>query len=522
MFGIGANGIAVVGCQKTSAPSAPATADVKPTLRIHVVSSLAGAMEPCGCVKDMLGGLDHAAALLRQSEKGAESSLMLAAGPMFFRAPKLEAARRQQDVWKAQSIADSFADLDLVAWAPGVNDFAGGLSTLASLQQSSRAALLAANLTGPGIQSTQIIDRGGLRVGLTGISALGETDLPEGVSSSDPKAALVQARKALKAGGAKVLIALLAMKRGEALRLVESVPGFHVFVLGKQLDRGEANDAPLPAVRVGNTVVVQPPNHLQALSVLDLFVRDGKMTFQDAAGLDQAEQKQSIERRQSILEKRIARWKSNGAVTGNDLAARELELAQLKTQLGKMASPVAPKSGSFFRYELAMVRESSGMDKAVAARMSDYYQRVNNHNREAFADRKPEPVADGHSSYAGISACNQCHEEAVTFWKTTSHARAYETLSRDHKQFNLDCVSCHVTGYEKPGGSTVTFVDQLKDVQCEVCHGPLSRHAAEPDSQEPVRPPQSLCSKCHHEPHVGRDWKVRQAWPHILGPGHGR
>src|SRR5438477_10696274 len=36
-----------------------------PSVRLYFVSDLAGALEPCGCTKDQLGGLDHAAAWMR-------------------------------------------------------------------------------------------------------------------------------------------------------------------------------------------------------------------------------------------------------------------------------------------------------------------------------------------------------------------------------------------------------------------------------------------------------------------------
>mgnify|MGYP001550634994 FL=1 len=121
--------------------------------------------------------------------------------------------------------------------------------------------------------------------------------------------------------------------------------------------------------------------------------------------------------------------------------------------------------------------------------------------------------------------CSSCHQEERKFWETTKHSYAYETLSSDHKEFNLDCVSCHVTGYEKPGGSTVTHVEKFTDVQCETCHGPGSAHVANPGNLSLIRrtPDANLCaSSCHHPPHVGADWNVAAAWPRIIGPGHGR
>ena len=88
---------------------------------------------------------------------------------------------------------------------------------------------------------------------------------------------------------------------------------------------------------------------------------------------------------------------------------------------------------------------------------------------------------------------------------------------------NLDCVSCHVTGYGKPGGSTVTFNDKLQNVQCEECHGPGSLHAKAPSKKGLIveKPPAEGCvSACHHPPHVeGFDAAAKMKL--VLGPGHG-
>jgi hypothetical protein len=330
------------------------------------------------------------------------------------------------------------------------------------------------------------------------------------------------AQQTLKNAGAQVLVALVAAPRGEALRLAEAVPGFSVMIVGKPFDRGEGNDAPTPPVLVADTLVVQAPNHLQSLAVVDLFVRDEGISFKDGSGIYAEERKQSLERRAAELESRIATWKSQGGLDAKDIAAREVDLTNLRAELAAFDKPSAPPEGNFFRYDLRDVREGLGSNQTVYARMRDYYKRVNDHNKQAFVDRKPEPAAKGEASFAGIQACAECHEEAYEFWKKTGHAKAYETLVVDFKEFNLDCVSCHVTGYEKPGGSTVTFVDKLKDVQCEECHGPGSIHVESLEASDVVlAPPQSLCSKCHHAPHVADDWDASEAWQHIIGPGHG-
>lgn len=496
-----------------------------PSVRLFIASTLAGAMEPCGCRKDMLGGVDHAAALIADGRKEAEHSVVLGAGPVFFLDPELAPDKRQQDVWKAHSIAASLADMQFAAWSPGLNDFAAGLSQLSQLSRKSGAKLLAANVTIEGVETsaTRIIELGKHKLGITGVADWSKgTPLPAGVTVSEPIPALQQAQQALRDGGATILVALVSAQRGQALRLAEVVTGYHVVVVGKPLDRGEGNDAPTPPVTIGSTLVVQGPNHLQSLAVVDLYVRGDQVAFSDGTGIASQEKKVSLQRRIAELSTRIAMWKERGQVDQRDIAARQRDLEQLQREYSALDEPVDAPPGSFFRYDLRDVREKYGSNEQVLARMRDYYKKVNEHNRQAFADRKPRPVAEGEAGYVGGQKCAECHDDADAFWKTTGHAGAYETLEVDFKEFNLDCVSCHVTGYERPGGSTVTFVEGLKDVQCESCHGPGSLHVDDESGDTiTLTPAESVCKKCHHPPHVADDWDVKEAWQHIIGEGHG-
>ena len=68
--------LAGAGCRCSRTPAPAAVQEAVPTLRLYLVSNLAGALEPCGCVKDMLGGVDHfAAARCRQGRGGITASL---------------------------------------------------------------------------------------------------------------------------------------------------------------------------------------------------------------------------------------------------------------------------------------------------------------------------------------------------------------------------------------------------------------------------------------------------------------
>ncbi len=495
-----------------------------PTVRLYLVSSPAGALEPCGCVKDMLGGVDHVAAYVKSQADDAPNSALFASGPLFFMNSALTTERQTQDSWKADTLARALGAAGLRAWAPGANDWAAGADTFQALASAAQATALAANLKAPGVQPVRMFDIGGNKVGVAGVSVpsyLGK--LPAGVTLGDPLAAVKSAKASLDAQGARLRILLAAMPRGEALRLLDQVPGFQVLVVGKPYDQGESNDPPTPPEVVGSTLVVEGPNHLQALGVVDLFVRNDKFEFADGSNTAQAAELESVQGRVSELEKRLAAADPTGKSADPDLTARRADLTRLKAEQQKLATPSVPVQGSFFQYHLVEVRDALGSSPTAHALIDGYYQRVNDHNHEVFKDKLPEPAPAGTSHYVGTEACSTCHKTERAFWDKTQHATAYATLSTAHKEFNLDCVSCHVTGYDKPGGSTVVHVENLTNVQCEVCHGPGSRHVAAPKAENLISlPERGLCAAtCHHPPHVHTDWSVSDAWPKIIGPGHG-
>jgi hypothetical protein len=506
------------------APAASQDAGNTPTLRLYVVSTAAGALEPCGCTKDQLGGVDHAAAFVRSQAKEAPHALVVGAGPMLFLDPKSEDARKTQDLWKAEALAAGLGEMGLVAWAPGENDFSAGAAELARLSQIAHADLLAANLKGDtgGAKATRLVDINGYHVGLVGVSdPTGPLGAPPGVDVGDMKAALQAGLADLKSRGANVFVALVATERGKALRLADQLAGFNAIVVGKSYDQGDGNDPATAPALVGDTVVIQAPNHIQGVAVLDLYVR-GALTFKDGTGIEQMEARQSLEARARDLTTRISSGTSSGA-SAADLAARKDDLAKVQKELAALPAPKAPDEGSFFRYRDQEIRKELGALPSLTARLDEYYRRVNDHNKEAFKDRVPAKPRAGEASYIGAEACSNCHDEEYKFWQHTPHAGAYATLSTEHKEFNLDCVSCHVTGYDKPGGTTVTHVSGLENVQCESCHGPGSLHEDKPSDLSLIvgSPPKTLCAPaCHHPPHVHEDWSVEDAWKIIVGKGH--
>jgi hypothetical protein len=502
-----------------------------PTLRLYLVSDLAGALEPCGCTKDQLGGMDHLAAWIASERAKTPTSALVAAGPLFFMEPELKADHAAQDVAKSDTIALALKGLGFVGFAPGKNDLAGGSEHLAKLAAESSGAVIVANGKAARVPVERVVVRemNGVKVGFVGVSApsiavrAGDADAgaPDLVLDA-PADALRSAVADAKKQGAGIVIALAAVGRGEAKRLADLAPDLTAILVGSPGGSGDSNtSAPAPE-RVGDVIVAETGNHLTTVGVLDLFVRDGSFKFADATGLELGSTREALTRRVDELRARIAIWEKDAKIAKSDLDARRAEVKKLEEERAALDAPKAPPRGSFFRYTPKEVRPALGTDPRVTELMLAYYKQVNEHNRTAFADRRPVPHTPDQPTYVGVNVCTPCHKEARAVWDKTQHAKAYATLASQFKQFNLDCVSCHVTGYDLPGGSTVTHVDRLESVQCEVCHGPGSKHAMNPThvAIPAKKPKEDMCLSCHHPPHVeGFDPKAKMA--DILGPGHG-
>ena len=524
------------GCHVTpGATTGKASPDsTEPTVRLYLMSDMAGALEPCGCTKDQLGGLDHAGAYIESEKTNAPRYALLTAGPTFYMEDDPKADHLAQDTAKANTIAQSFKGLGFVAFAPGRNDWVGSTAQLAHLGDASGGALLFANAAPGesvprGTVPTFVKDFGGTKVGFIGVSAPDKDPSAKpfpGLASTPSGAAVKKAWSELHDKGVGIVVALASVGRGEAKRIADEVPGLTAVVVGSTGSAGDVNTKPPQPERVGDVLILETGNHLTTLGVLDLFVREGgtsAASFADATGLELAQKRAELQGRIDELHLRISAWERDNTIAKADLDARRADLAKLETERAALDTRPPPAQGSFFRYASKEVRDAMGRDASTAAAMLAYYKAINQTNKSAFDNRLPLPHDAKSPGYLGVEACTNCHDEARAVWDKTAHAHAYKTLSDEFKEYNLDCVSCHVTGYDLPGGSTVSHVDNLKDVQCEVCHGAGSLHAARPEKVAmPIpKPTADSCLGCHHAPHV-ENFDAVAKMASILGPGHGR
>lgn len=97
-----------------------------------------------------------------------------------------------------------------------------------------------------------------------------------------------------------------------------------------------------------------------------------------------------------------------------------------------------------------------------------------------------------------LSACEPCHADQVKAWKTSAHAKAYETLVKKTKNFDPKCLACHTTRFEQAEGfSMKTQQMELVNIQCESCHGFAKQHLSDGKPIPTPKPAVALCIKCH-------------------------
>src|SRR5262249_19650333 len=100
--------------------------------------------------------------------------------------------------------------------------------------------------------------------------------------------------------------------------------------------------------------------------------------------------------------------------------------------------------------------------------------------------------------YVGSDQCKTCHGREHEIWQASRHAHAFDILVERKASTRIDCVSCHVTGYQ--ARDAAYFIEH---VGCESCHGPGKKHIAFMTTGQgqsvSMKAGQTSCLKCHTE-----------------------
>jgi Cytochrome c554 and c-prime len=144
----------------------------------------------------------------------------------------------------------------------------------------------------------------------------------------------------------------------------------------------------------------------------------------------------------------------------------------------------------------------------------------------ASSGELPAPLTE--RSYAGTNQCFICHRPQTNTWSETKHAHAFTDVPERYRN-DPACLTCHSTGFGKPGGYVSGTDKDLSMVGCESCHGPGAQHidaaqrfvlattdadAIEKEMRDTIvkTPTDSVCIKCHimqaHQRHPAYDSQI--------------
>ncbi len=448
--------------------------------------------------------------------------LVVDAGSLLYSKSPIPPHLAAQEELKADLLTSIYQkQLQVAAVGLGPADLAKGTDAL-------RMPRTAVNVADPAIklQAPSVVDIGGAKVGVFGVIA---PDAIRDVKLDDPIAAGKRAVETLHQAGAQVIVGLVqASSKRDAVALVRDIGGIDIAVAGLGAVAPEPERIDVEADKVGTGWLVVPANRGQVVSRIDVYVRPGKGPLVDAVGPGAAASKVAqTERQIRALEADLARFKQDKDADPQFVAAKQKELAGLVADKKKLeATPLeAPASGSFFTLEQLRINKTLACSVPVRDAIKGYDLAAGEANVKAAASTPVPAPAKGKPSYVGTEACSDCHQDQVDFWKQTRHAGAWKTLVDRGQQFDYDCIGCHVTGWQQPGGSNLAHNDNLRDVQCETCHGPGSIHVAKGGMEKPFavvrNPKQDLCaSQCHTKEHSDT-FQYEAYLRDILGPGHG-
>lgn len=142
-----------------------------------------------------------------------------------------------------------------------------------------------------------------------------------------------------------------------------------------------------------------------------------------------------------------------------------------------------PDPAKRFRYQRVPLDARFDDSPAMQQVLVDYQNELKGLGLlDLFQSRNPHPRGE----FAGSATCMDCHTKAAEVFQNTPHAHATETLVKldPPRQFDPECLSCHVTGWNpqeyfpyESGFFGEDATPALVGNGCENCHGPGKAHA---------------------------------------------
>ena len=441
-------------------------------------------------------------------------SLRVDAGNLLFKHETLAPALLQQMTITAEGIIDAYNLMQYNAVAVGKNDLAAGLSFLKEQASRSRFPWLSANLVHksnkkPIFPASIIRKFDNMTVGIIGLTGddakvqfkHGEDAvilpwqevLPSSIAELSPKCDL--------------LILLSNNNTKQNQKIAESFEDIHLIIQSFPSSRNSNPEL------MSKSLLTQTGKQGKYLGWMLIDWQQSKTWGRKGAIKEMALKKQELDGingRISRIERREKKENlPENSSYQNLLLSRDRLLSQiifLENELHDLKNTGHSPStfeNNFIALDINLP-DQPDVEKIVKATKQNVNQAGRSSAAKAAISRDHKELPLEKLVFAGWKVCSNCHGPQTDFWEKTEHSSAYQTLVEQEQQFNLDCLPCHVTAeYETTRISNndsilLSLPSALRQVGCEVCHGPGKIHAASQDPSHISRKPAaSICLRCH-------------------------
>lgn len=452
--------------EKAEAPRAESRSHKQ--FALALVGEVRGEFEPCGCPTLPFGGFVRRQLLLEEI-RDSTTLFHLDAGELLLKG--FSSSNNEQG--RAQLVAAASKLVGVDAWTVGPSDLqAVGLSDLQSMDGPPRisATWVLPDGTSP-FPAAITLKRDNVRIGVIGLSA----------APTDPiwreKLQQRSLSEALSLGLAELpqdldlIVTLGSIDDEEAKQWVKQKPkiALHLSTAG-----GDYNEpSSIQDLDAGTTaLILEAADRGRFVQLVHL--RTGTVATQPPI--------------QGLTSQEWREWLVNPDTTSPQKVKLDQALSQVGEGRNLLYSELIPLNKGF---------ADSAKAEPVRKLLSKYReQRIE--TAKLVAALPPTPTDPG---FASSGNCAGCHSKEMAKWSYSAHARAWESLVSEKADDNPECIRCHSTGFNQPGGFgelSNRNIRQFKGVQCEACHGPLKGHPQQSDVlAEPVT--YSTCLPCHDQ-----------------------
>ena len=135
----------------------------------------------------------------------------------------------------------------------------------------------------------------------------------------------------------------------------------------------------------------------------------------------------------------------------------------------------------------------------ISARQTEMTRKLTHPHGHSHGQSRGSHRDHADSNFVTSQTCRACHLDAFKVWESSAHAHAIDILVRERKEFDSQCVICHVTGSGQPGGFKDLYrTAYLANVQCEACQGQGREHSQQPTVFKMKPLGASSCVTCHN------------------------